>query len=340
MVKDLPSISVIFATLNAAKVLEACLKSISEQDYPKKKVEVIIGDGGSIDGTLEIARRYGVKIIENPLKTSEAGKAVTLKYAKGDLVAFIDSDNILPNKNWFKEMVEPFNDKEIITSEPIAFTYRKTDPWLTRYFALLGMNDPICLFIGNYDRKSVLTGRWTSLKFEEEDKGGYLKVKLDHEPIPTIGANGTLIRRKVLIDNFSGDYLFDIDVILRMMRSRGQIYIAKVKNGIVHTYVEKDMKKFFKKQVRRINDMSFHRSRGSRETDWEKDFFWKAVWFQFQCFLVFPILWQTIKGFVKKLDIAWVFHPIACYSTWLIYLYGWIKGKVRPAESSREGWKQ
>jgi glycosyltransferase involved in cell wall biosynthesis len=335
-----PLVSFLIPTLNSGKVLEFCLESIFKQDYPKNKIETIIADGGSTDNTLEIAKKYGAKIYQNPLKTGESGKAVALRHARGELMALIDSDNILPNKNWLRLMIKPFKDIDIIVSEPIEYSYRRKDPCLTRYFALLGMNDPICLFIGNYDRFSVLTGKWTNLKFPSKDKGTYIKVELNHEPIPTIGANGTIFRREIISGLSAQDYIFDIDVLLRIMRQRGKIYVAKVKTGIVHTFVENNIGKFFRKQLRRIEDMSFYRAKKTRSIDWEKLFFWKIVHFQIQCFLIFPILYQTIKGLVKKPDICWFFHPVACYSTWLIYLYGWIKGKIRPAESNRANWKQ
>lgn len=339
-INKLSTISVLIPTLNSEKVLEKCLTSIKGQNYPKEKIEIIIADGGSTDKTLEIAKKYGVKICINPLKTGEAGKAVALKIAKNELVAMIDSDNILPDGEWFRRMVKPFLDKDIVISEPIKFTYRKTDPLLTRYFALLGMNDPLCLFTGNYDRFSFLTGKWTGLNFSSEDKGNYLKIKLDQKLVPTIGANGTFIRRKILSDNFSGDYLFDIDLVIKLIRIKKQIYIAKVKTGIIHTFVENDPRKFFKKQLRRISDLSYHTERGSREINWEKAFFWRIIWFQLQCLLVFPIMFQMVKGFIKKPDHAWLFHPVACYSTWIIYLYGWILGKINSQEISRKNWRQ
>lgn len=336
----LPSISIVIPTLNAARVLEKCLASIKIQDYPKDKLEIIIADGGSKDRTLEIAKKYGAKICKNLLKTGEAGKAAGVKKAKGKLIAFIDSDNILPDKNWMTKMTVPLIDLEITGSEPLEYTYRKFDPWLTRYFALLGMNDPICLFTGNYDRISVLTGKWTNLKFDCQDKGGYLKIKLDSEPLPTIGANGTLMRKDILLNSGFGDYLFDIDVIVNLQRKMGTIYFAKVKTGIVHTFVEDSPIKFFRKQLRRINDMSYHQTSGSRVIDWQKYFLPKIIFFQIQCLLVFPLLFQMVKGLIRKSDIAWFFHPVACYSTWFIYLYGFIKGKFSPAQYSRENWRQ
>ncbi|MDO8515108.1 MAG: glycosyltransferase family 2 protein [bacterium] len=328
-------ISIIIPTLNSGSVLEKCLESIVLQNYPKNKIEIIIVDGGSTDGTLEIAKKYKAKIYNNPLKTGEAGKAVGVKKASGDLMAFIDSDNILPDKDWLNKMTAPFLDEEILGSEPIEYTYRKTDPWLTRYFAMLGMNDPICLFVGNYDRLSILTGQWTNLKFAVEDKNDYLKIKFDHEPLPTIGANGTIFRRKIFTN--IGDYLFDIDEPLKILKSKNCFSFAKVKTGIIHTFVEDDVFKFFRKQLRRISDLAYHKT--ERQTNWE-GFLPQIIYFQIQCLLVFPILFQMLKGFWRKPDFAWIFHPVACYSTLFIYLYGYIKGKISPAQTSRKNWKQ
>lgn len=86
-------VSILIPTLNAGRVLEGCLQSIANQDYPKELVEIIIADGGSTDKTLEIARKYTNKIYPNPLKTGEAGKAEALKHASCDIIAFVDSVN-------------------------------------------------------------------------------------------------------------------------------------------------------------------------------------------------------------------------------------------------------
>lgn len=300
-----------------------------------------MGDGGSIDDTLGIAKKYDVKVISNKLRTGESGKAVAVKASTGDLIALIDSDNILPHNHWFTDMVKPFEDPEIIVSEPDRYTYRKKDPFLTRYFALLGMNDPICLFIGNYDRYSYVTGRWTDMVFPEEEKYGFLKVTLNREPIPTIGANGTIFRKEYLQKAIkNSEYLFDIDILIKLIREEGSVKIAKVHTGIVHTFVENDAGKFFRKQLRRINDMSFHKTKKNRDIDWEGSFLKGILNFVLSCVLVIPILYQTVKGYIRKPDPVWLFHPIACYSTLFIYVFGWLRGKISPAESNRKHWKQ
>jgi len=137
-----PTVSVVIPTYNSESVLKACLDSIESQDYPAGRIEVIVADGGSLDKTVDIARKYTDKIFSNPLKTGEAGKAVGIRKANGEIIALIDSDNILPQKDWLRRMVEPFGDKEIAASEPLYFTYRKKDGFITRYCALSGVNCP------------------------------------------------------------------------------------------------------------------------------------------------------------------------------------------------------
>jgi len=46
----------------------------------------------------------------NPLKTGEAGKAAGVKHAGGEIIALIDSDNILPERDWLVRMAALFYD--------------------------------------------------------------------------------------------------------------------------------------------------------------------------------------------------------------------------------------
>jgi glycosyltransferase involved in cell wall biosynthesis len=109
--KSNPSIPIITPTFNSAKTLTSCLESIKNQNY-QGEIEIIIADGGSTDSTLEIAQKYTDKIYPNSLKTGEAGKAVGVKHAKNEIIALIDSDNILPSRDWLSRMAEPFQDRE------------------------------------------------------------------------------------------------------------------------------------------------------------------------------------------------------------------------------------
>ena len=55
-----PTITIVIAVFNGAKTLERAIESVARQTYPYK--ELIVMDGGSTDGTVEILKRYGATI--------------------------------------------------------------------------------------------------------------------------------------------------------------------------------------------------------------------------------------------------------------------------------------
>ena len=341
MKKTWPKVSIITATLNSERTIAEYFKAIKSQRY-KGEIEILILDGGSTDKTLEVAKENGAKIYSNKLKTAEAGKALGVKKSSGTVFALIDSDNVLPNNTWLKDLVRPFTeDSEIIASEPIRFTYRKSDHWLTRYFALIGMGDPTNLFIGNYDKYNYITNKWTNLKLCEERKNGYLKIKLE-DKIPTIGANGFLIRKDALKTYPLGDYLFDVDLIETLVK-KGSIYIAKVDTSIVHLF-SGDVGTFIRKQRRRIRDYLYHYYyKKTKETENSLEsplIFFGILKFIVSCLLIAPLLYQALLGFNRKSDIAWFFHPIACLITLFAYAYETIRSIFIHEEYSRVGWRQ
>lgn len=338
---NFPSVSIIIPTLNSESVLEGCLKSIIDQNYPKKKLEILIADGGSVDKTVEIAKKYGARVYKNPLVTSEAGKAVCLKHSNNELIASIDSDNVLPEENWLRRMVEPFVQKNIEGSEPWEYTYRENDGIIDRYCALMGLNDPFCYFVGNYDRLNTLSGKWTGLKMKEKDKGSWIEVCFDPSDfLPTIGANGIILRRST-IEKITKDenYFFDIDILTELIKQK-PIFFAKVKVGIVHLYCGSDIGKFMRKQRRRVRDFLFFEKKGARHYPWFKKSKLGVFKFVFSSITIFPLLTQSLFGYLIKKDRAWFFHPIACWLTLYIYSKEYFFSLIKPVSINRAGWKQ
>ena len=331
-------LSIVIPVLNSEKTLGACLGAILSQTLPRESYEIIVADAGSSDRTLEIAKQFGVNaIVPNPLKTGEAGKAAGIKAAKGDVIALVDSDNILPDPEWLESMLAPFSDPEIIASEPLEYTWRKEDPALTRYFALLGMNDPICLFTGNYDRVSAVTGKWTELPVCEEDKGGYLKLKLAANSLPTIGANGFVFRRSILDGVKWEPYLFDIDILYDRILKDGSVCVAKVKTGIVHLYCAK-LGDFVRKQRRRIRDFLYFAQEKERIYPWDAQRRTGIILFCLATATVIPLVWQAAKGFIRRRDAAWFYHVPVCWTTLMVYgagvLFKIFGGKQAPVDRS------
>lgn len=108
----MPKVSVVIPTKNSAKYLEKCLRSISELDFPKEELEVIIVDGGSTDGTIEIAKKYGCKVIIENGGTIGYARDLGMRAASGEFVAYTDADCVV-DRNWLKELLSRFMDESI-----------------------------------------------------------------------------------------------------------------------------------------------------------------------------------------------------------------------------------
>lgn len=343
-----PTVSVLVPTLNSARTLAACLESVRAQDYPADKVEIVVADAGSTDGTVGLARERGVsKIVDNPLRTGEAGKTAAAKAASGELLALVDSDNVLPDPGWLRRMVAPFADAAVAAAEPLGYAARPEDPPLVRYFARLGMNDPMCLFVGNYDRRCAVTGRWTELPVEWEDRGGWLAVRLVHgRAFPTIGANGFLVRRALLPRTHVDPYWFDVDVLqdLAAASPDGAVVVAKVDTDVVHLYCD-SFEAFARKQARRANDfLHFSAARAASSAGAGKPPLVRGVVrFSLACLLGFPLRRQARRGNRASPDPeAWALHARACRLTFRIYagavLRRLLRGRTAPAD--RTSWRQ
>jgi hypothetical protein len=201
------------------------------------------------------------------------------------------------------------------------------------------MNDPVCLFLGNYDRCSELTGKWTQVLHNEEDKGDYLEVIFDRSNIPTIGANGFLIRKQALEKFMNSDYIFDIDVVYQLVNSDSKTKVAKVKLGIIHLF-SNSVRKFSQKQKRRIRDFIYYSKAGARIYPWKSINRLKLLLFVLCTVTLVPLLFQSIKGYVRKPDTAWFFHPLACLIT--LWVYGWsvLRSLFLISKFERKNWRQ
>ncbi|TBR17621.1 glycosyltransferase, partial [bacterium] len=89
-----PLVSLNIATYNSAKTLGKCLDSVKNQAY--KNTEIVIMDSYSKDGTLEIAKSYGAKIVF--ADTLAAARKAGSDASSGEYIFIVDSDQILePN---------------------------------------------------------------------------------------------------------------------------------------------------------------------------------------------------------------------------------------------------
>jgi glycosyltransferase involved in cell wall biosynthesis len=330
------SISFVIPTLNSARTLEQCLTSIRAQNYPD--AEIVIVDAGSTDGTLELAERYRVEqVVDNPLQTGESGKAVGARAARGEILAFIDSDNVLIGTDWLRRMTVPFADPDVVSTEALRWDYGPGYSLVDRYCALTGVNDPASIFVGNYGRYSYLTCRWTGFPVEQEQRNGYLRVRVDPQLMPTMGANGYLVRAEPFRQYLKGDYIFDIDAVGTLAR-HGFDVVARVDVPIGH-FFSPTYRVFVRKTRRRARDFLYYSGRGDRTYPWARYRRGLGL-FVLATVTTIPLLAQSAIGYSRKRDRAWWFHPVACWTTLAIYGWETMRARIKPGRLTRTGWRQ
>lgn len=110
-----PLISVIIPTYNRANFLHEAIESINDQNY--SNLEIIIVDDGSTDNTKKIVKNLGsnLKYIYQKNKGPAAARNTGLKVAKGEIIGFLDSDDLWPVNKLNYQLKELLNsDMEII----------------------------------------------------------------------------------------------------------------------------------------------------------------------------------------------------------------------------------
>ena len=96
-----PFVSVIVPCCNEARFIEQCLHSILAADYPRGRLELIVADGRSADGTPDLlaaiaARDPRLRIIDNPERITSAALNRAIAASKGEIVIRFDAHATMP----------------------------------------------------------------------------------------------------------------------------------------------------------------------------------------------------------------------------------------------------
>lgn len=103
---NLPLVSIVIITLNRRRNLEKCLNSILNIVYPLSKLDIIVVDGGSVDGTHEMVSRDfpNVSFVLEERRGVAIARNTGWKHSKGKLVAYTD-DDCIADPYWIRRLV-------------------------------------------------------------------------------------------------------------------------------------------------------------------------------------------------------------------------------------------
>ena len=96
-----PRVTVIVPCLNEVRYIGACLDSILHTGYPLDRLEVLVVDGQSTDGTREIVTRYVeqhplIRLLENSGRVVPSALNIGIQAATGDVIARMDAHVVYP----------------------------------------------------------------------------------------------------------------------------------------------------------------------------------------------------------------------------------------------------
>lgn len=191
-------ISVIIPTKNRAQLLRESLESVMCQTQPV--FEIIVVDMLSQDNSAHIASSFGkkVKFFSKPFKNQSESRNFGIKIAKGDLIAFLDSDDwwlqkkieeqvVFMRKNkqcafcYTDAVVIDVSGAEIPTS--YVYHYQKNNPYIGKIAKKLFRGHNVIPTSSVMVRKNILAkiGTFDERLFYHEDRDLWIRLSLEGE---------------------------------------------------------------------------------------------------------------------------------------------------------------
>ena len=139
------NVSVIIPVYNNSHGLKKVLESLVQQNFPNNEFQIIIADNGSSDGSLDVAKEYRGNypqlvnyVIEDKIQSSYAARNKGIGVAKGQVLAFTDSDCI-PSKDWLFQGLKSLRENNVsMVAGRIEFTFKNSQPNIWEYFDAAG----------------------------------------------------------------------------------------------------------------------------------------------------------------------------------------------------------
>jgi glycosyltransferase involved in cell wall biosynthesis len=329
-----PSISIVVATYNSEKTLAATLESIRKQNYPLEKVEILAVDGGSTDQTLKIAAKYRCRIISNPKTELIYAKYLGFYRSTGKYLIFLDSDEVLQNKQSLQIKVRSMTKNPHIRAVMLGgYKTPHNSSQINNYINEFG--DPFSFFVYRESKGDdylipEFTKRFSrTLLYEDKDC-----IVIDFQfvrPLPLIElwAGGSMVDAEYIKKTFPEikknpgllAHLF------YLINQNGGLLALSKNDFTIHDSVP-NLSKYFKKLASRVKNNIFKTDMGvggyiGRDKYQSSVYSLRRyVFIIYACSLIWPII-DGIYLAVSRRNKIYFLHPVLTwYTFWLIgYFY-------------------
>lgn len=196
------TVSVVIPAYNAGPTMKTLLKSLFGQ-RGVRKVQVVVVDSGSTDGTPKLCRKNGAKVVE--ISQSEFSHSYSrnlgAKTACGDILIFMTQDAMPVNENWMSSLIKP-----IVSGEAVAVSCKDLCPEGTDIYYLMAMWNHWG-FVGIRERDRLY-------RLEQNETAESLRRKASLNDVST--AIDAQVFKKFF---YRFDYAEDLDLGLRLLKA-------------------------------------------------------------------------------------------------------------------------
>ena len=346
---EYPNVTIMIATFNSDRILERPLEAIRLQTYPQEKMEILIIDGGSKDNTIDIARRYGCKVLNNPHKDPVNAKLIGMKYASGDYLITIDHDEVLTNRDSIRcridAMIRYKNCKVAFCSGykcPEGFSH------LNEYISEFG--DPFSLFYYRFSKgynyfPKALSKKATYLYSDSEFEIYRFDKSLDRIIIEIVCV-GTLIDLNYFRSIYDSDkHAEDFVHLFYIMIDDGYKDVIVSKNDPLEHYSVDSLKSYLPKLRWRIINNVHYAERAAqgfsgRQKQTRSSCIRKYLFPLYAISTLFPLIDAMYYAFSRR-NSAFLLHPYLCWYVTIYIMFQYVRKimGLRPALKNYDGSK-
>lgn len=242
---------------------------------------------------------------------SEEARGHAILEAKGRILGFLCTDNDFRDKNFLRVMTWYASLTNVCGAYTAQYDHVWYDKALSRYFALLGANDPICWWLKKADRGSYRKSyRTQCIDFNTNRISRF----------PSIGDNGFFIKKCVLDKApISPKTHFVIDITKDLQKIGYATYYIVATQKLWHRTGE-SWWVYLKKRWQYADNLYFKRLKDRRWVMVETKRDWAmVVLFTICSITIIPHLIYATLGYRRKQDWAWFIHPWACLLMTALY---------------------
>lgn len=109
---EMPGISVVVPVYQGEGLIEQCIQSLLQLDYPAELLEILVVDNASTDRTAQVVRSFDVRLLSEPRQGASIACNTGWREARFPFIAFTDADCVV-DPQWLKCLLSRMDDETV-----------------------------------------------------------------------------------------------------------------------------------------------------------------------------------------------------------------------------------